>query len=144
MDLPSGSVGSQLSPGIAPRMPDRAGVCDTSTLRYHLLTAGHQPGVTNKAVSSGKSISRPPGEDVGVIRPPWPRSIPFGPSVFSAPSTRSWRPLGSGSPVRLGSYVTRYLPTRAATAVLRLTQVASPSCESGPGLNEVAMGDWRV
>src|SRR5258708_6587610 len=110
---------------MAPMIPSRDGVRRTSTLRYHLLWEGHHEGITVRMVSFGKSISMPPAEFF-MTRPPDPRSSPFAPSVVKSPSTRSWRPLGSGTPLMFGSYVTRCAPTRAATAVLRLTHVDSP------------------
>jgi hypothetical protein len=112
--------------------PFEAAVWRTLTLMYHLLCAAHHPGVAIKAVPSGKSIwMPPPAEDA--TRPPGPRASPPAPSVVKTPSTRSWRPPGSGTPLRFGWKVTRCLPTRAATAVLTLTQLATPVCGFADG-----------
>src|SRR5688572_29546457 len=74
----------------------------TAMLRYHLPWDAHQPGVTSSVYLSGNAILMPPGAAVVAMLPPLPTSIPAGPSVVSAPSTRSWRPLGSGTPLRFG------------------------------------------
>src|SRR5260370_8439154 len=109
MEEPSGSAGNQLSGVMAPAIPPVGKLPgsappvvagrEISTLRYHLLWEGHQLGVTNRAVSSGKSTSRPPGAAGFTMRPPSPRSSPGGLSVFRPPATRSLNPPESRTPL---------------------------------------------
>src|ERR1700722_16250806 len=111
MDVPSGNAGNQVPAKIAPAKPpveklvgDRS-ACSWApaplapsaaearvmmTLRYHLLWDAHQPGTTDSAVRSGKSISRAPAAAGDFkTRPPSPKSIPCAPRAVNDPSMRN-------------------------------------------------------